>query len=211
MFLKIYFGSKPLFLCDEISAEIEPFVHHDDAVLIDEFSSHAVNAMLHEMHEEKVHAGVFLHNNIEELKKAVWKKFTVILAAGGLVLDKQHRILFIFRRGKWDLPKGKLEEGEDLATCAVREVEEETGLKQVKLSKQLLTTYHVYTEWGKQVLKESYWYEMKGDSSQPLIPQQEEDINEIRWAKAKDLDTILSNTFPSIVDVVKMKFDVKQS
>ena len=183
-------------------------MHHDDAVLIDEFSSHAVNAMLHEMQQEKVHAGVFLHSNLDELRKAVWKKFTVIQAAGGLVTDKKNQVLFIFRRGKWDLPKGKLEAGEDLETCAVREVEEETGLKDVKLSQKLLTTYHIYNEWGKQVLKESYWYEMKGDSHLPLTPQTEEDINEIRWVKPTQLKEVLSNTFPSIIDVVKMRFEV---
>ena len=208
MYVKIYFGSKPLFLCDEITPEIDPYVHHDDAVLIDEFSSHAVNAMLHEMQVEKVHAGVFLHKQLDELKKAIWKKFNVIVAAGGLVTDKKNHVLFIFRRGKWDLPKGKLEAGEDLETCAVREVEEETGLKHVKLSGKLVTTYHVYTEWGKQVLKESYWYEMKGDSHQQLTPQTEEDINEIRWIKPDKLNEVLSNTFPSIIDVVKTRFDV---
>ena len=208
MHIKIYFGSKPLFLCDEISAEIEPYVHHDDAVLIDEFSPHAINAMLHEMHQEKVHAGVFLHNNLEALKKACWKKFTVIAAAGGLVTDGKNQVLFIFRKGKWDLPKGKLEPGEDIESCAIREVEEETGLKNPKISTHLLTTFHTYSENGKPILKESHWYEMKGDASQKLLPQLEEDINEIRWVKADRLNDVLNNTFPSIIDVVKMRFEV---
>jgi 8-oxo-dGTP pyrophosphatase MutT (NUDIX family) len=205
MHLKIYFNDKPLFLCEEITPEIEPYVHHDDAVLIEELSSHAVNAMLHEMQREKVHAGVFLHPHLEELKKAIWKKFTVIKAAGGLVTDPADQTLFILRRGKWDLPKGKLEAGEDLETCAVREVEEETGLKDVKLSSLLLTTYHTYHESGKYILKESYWYEMKGDSKQRLVPQVEEDIQEIKWAKKNELKGLLSNSFPSIIDVVMKK------
>src|SRR4051812_48020306 len=100
---------------------------------MDDFSPPAINTIIHEMQAEKVHAGVFLHADLEALKKAIWKKFTIIRAAGGLVVNDGGEMLFIFRRGKWDLPKGKLEEGEDLEECAVREVEEETGLKNVKL------------------------------------------------------------------------------
>ena len=206
MHIKIYFGDKPLFLCEAITPEIEPYVHHDDAVFIEELSAHAVNAMLHEMQREKVHAGVFLHPHLDELKKAIWKKFTVIKAAGGLVSDKANHTLFIFRRGKWDLPKGKLETGEDLETCAVREVEEETGLKDVKLSSLLLTTYHTYHENGKHILKESYWYDMQADGKQQLVPQVEEDIQEIKWVKKNELKEMLSNSFPSIIDVVVAKY-----
>ena len=74
MYIKIYFNDKPLFLCDEIDAEIEPYKHHDDAIFIDEFSVHTVKSMIHEMELQKIHAGVFLHTNLEELKKAVSKK-----------------------------------------------------------------------------------------------------------------------------------------
>ena len=75
MYIKIYFNDKPLFLCDAMTPEISAYAHHDDAVLIDEFSPHAVNAMIHEMRLAKIHAGIFLHSNLEELRKAFWKKF----------------------------------------------------------------------------------------------------------------------------------------
>ena len=131
MYIKIYFNDKPLFLCDAVDETIEPYVHHDDAVFIDELDTHTVKTMLHEMQQEKVHAGVFLHPDLEELKKAFFKKFVQIQAAGGLVENENGEWLLIHRRGKWDLPKGKLEKGEKLDECAVREVEEETGLKKV--------------------------------------------------------------------------------
>jgi 8-oxo-dGTP pyrophosphatase MutT (NUDIX family) len=203
MHVKIYFGNKPLFLCDAITTEIEPFLHHDDAVLIDELSAHSVHAMIHEMQTEKVHAGVFLHPDLDKLKKAVWKKFTVLQAAGGLVLNEKKQVLFIFRRGFWDLPKGKLEEGEKIEECAVREVQEETGIQQVELKKFLLTTFHTYKESGKHILKESYWYQMKSSSSEQLKPQTEEEIHEIKWVSAKDFNQVLNNTFPSIKDVIE--------
>jgi 8-oxo-dGTP pyrophosphatase MutT (NUDIX family) len=188
MHLTIYFGSKPLFLCTEITKEIDPFLHRDDAVFIDEFNSHTVKAMLYEMNLPNIKAGVFLHDNLDDLLKAFKRKFIFIQAAGGLVYTKEHELLLIFRRGKWDLPKGKLDEGELLETCAVREVKEETGLSNISLEKPLCISYHTYQQDGKSVLKESHWYLMKAANNEILVPQTEEDIE---------------NTHPSILDVLK--------
>jgi len=203
MYIKIYFNEKPLFLCDSIDEIIEPYVHHDDAVFIDELNPHTVKAMIHEMELAKIHAGVFFHSSLDELKKAFFKKFTLVQAAGGLVRNENEETLLIFRRGKWDLPKGKLDEGERLEDCAIREVEEETGLKKVKLAAPLLITYHTYHEGTRFILKESHWYTMKTKSGQQLIPQTEEDIQEIKWVADKELKACLKNTFPSIVDVLQ--------
>jgi len=203
VFIKIYFNDKPLFLCDDIEETLQPFLHHDDAVFIDEFSSPALKSMIHEMQLEKVHAGIYYHPDLETLKKAFWKKFTVIKAAGGLVLNEKHEILFMFRRGKWDLPKGKLDPGETLETCAVREVKEETGLEKVTLKKPLITTYHTYHESGKHILKESYWYTMQARGTDHLVPQTEEDIHEVKWVPTKKLNEVMGNTFPSIKDVIE--------
>jgi hypothetical protein len=108
MHIKVYFNDKPLFLTDEVTSEIEPFVHHDDAVYMDELSSPGIKTMIHEMRQEKVHAGIFVHKDLDELKKAFFKKFMLVPAAGGLVINEKGKWLFIFRRNKWDLPKGKL-------------------------------------------------------------------------------------------------------
>jgi ADP-ribose pyrophosphatase YjhB (NUDIX family) len=202
MYIKIYFNDKPLFLCDEIDAGTEPFKHHDDAIFIDEFSVHTVKSMIHEMELQKIHAGVFLHTSLEELKKAFWKKFTIVQAGGGLVLNKKDEMLMIFRRDKWDLPKGKLDKGETIAQCALREVEEETGLKNITLHDHLLTTYHTYHESGKFILKESHWYNMTITSEQALVPQAAEQIAEARWVKKTQLPELLTNTFPSVKDVL---------
>ena len=74
MFIKIYFNDKPLFLCDAIDGEIQSFVHHDDAVFIDELDAHTVKTMIHEMQQPHVHAGIFQHPDLEELKKSFFKK-----------------------------------------------------------------------------------------------------------------------------------------
>jgi len=202
MYIKIYFNDKPLFLCDAVDETIEPYVHHDDAVFIDELDTHTVKTMLHEMQQEKVHAGVFLHPDLEELKKAFFKKFVMIQAAGGLVENENGEWLLIYRRAKWDLPKGKLEKGEKLDKCAVREVEEETGLKKVQLIRPLCVTWHTYHEGTKFILKESYWYKMKVSGKQSLVPQTEEDILEVKWVKPSGIDEYLGLCFPSIADVL---------
>ena len=203
MYIKIYFDDKPLFLCDQRDATIEAYIHHDDAVFIDELNSHTVKSMIHEMQQEKIHAGIFLHPDLDILKKAFFKKFILLEAAGGLVSNDGHELLLIFRRGKWDLPKGKLEDGENLEECAVREVEEETGLKNVTVTAPLLVTYHTYHEGTKFILKESHWYQMKATGKQELTPQKEEDIHEIKWVEKNSLGTYLLNTFASVKDVLQ--------
>jgi 8-oxo-dGTP pyrophosphatase MutT (NUDIX family) len=203
MYYKIYFNDKPLFLCDQVNAEINSYAHHDDAVFIDEFSPPSVNSIIHEMRQEKVHAGIFVHTPLEELKKAFWKKFILIQAGGGLVQNEKGEVLFIFRRDKWDLPKGKLDEGETLEQCAVREVEEETGVRNIHLAAPLLTTWHTYDESGKHFLKETHWYRMTAPGHQSLLPQQEEQITELKWVGQDELKTVLADTFPSILDVIR--------
>jgi 8-oxo-dGTP pyrophosphatase MutT (NUDIX family) len=203
MYIKIYFNDKPLFLADSVDSSIEPYAHHDDAIYMDEFSTPGVNSIIHEMRLAKIHAGIFVHADLEALKKAFWKKFTVIKAAGGVVANEAGELLFIFRRNKWDLPKGKLDKGESIEACAVRETEEETGLTNVQAGPLLLTTYHTYDENGKHFLKETYWYKLSVTGDQHPAPQTEEQITALEWANPGSLEKYKSNTFPSIIDVLE--------
>jgi 8-oxo-dGTP pyrophosphatase MutT (NUDIX family) len=127
----------------------------------------------------------------------------LIQAGGGLVENEKKEILFMFRRGKWDLPKGKLDPGETLESCALREVEEETGVRQLALIKFLVVTEHAYEERGLLILKETHWYLMKTNSRQLLIPQTEEGITELKWVGEADFKIIQENTFPGILDVMR--------
>ena len=203
MYLKIYFNNKPLFLTDSITPELEPYRHHDDAVFMDEFSSPGINSMVHEMNVEKVHAGIFLHNDLEALKKAFFRKFKIIKTGGGLVRNDAGEYLLIFRRAKWDLPKGKLDIGETLEACALREINEETGLINLSIEKHLINTYHTYDENGKHILKENSWFLVNAAGEQHIQPQIEEDITEAKWVNPSDLKPYTLNTMPSILDVLQ--------
>jgi 8-oxo-dGTP pyrophosphatase MutT (NUDIX family) len=203
MHIKIYFNDKPLFLCDEMTPEITAYSHHDDAVLIDEFDHHTVNTMIHEMRQSKVHAGIFIYKDFEALRKAFFKKFLLVKAGGGLVRNAEDKCLFMLRRGTWDLPKGKLDPGETIEQCAVREVEEETGLQKVVMDGPLLVTYHTYDENGKHILKETHWFRMKVADGSSLKPQTEEQITELRWVGGGEMKPLLQRTFPSVADVIR--------
>lgn len=202
-YITIYFGEKPVYLCDALTKEIEEVRHHPDAVFIDELSTAAINSLLHEINKKEFHAGIILNENFTGLRKEFFKHFKLIKAAGGVVKNKAGEILLIFRRGKWDLPKGKLDKNESLLECAVREVKEETGLTKIEAKKEIDTTYHTYTEFGKHILKESHWYHMTSKKEEPFKPQIEEDISEIRWVKKEDLNKYLKNTFPAIISLLK--------
>ena len=202
MLRKIYFNSKPLFLVSQITSEVEDYLHHEDTVFIDEFNSHTVKAMIHEMEQPQIHAGVFLHEDVESLLRSFRKKLVPVEAAGGLVYTPDHELLLIFRHGKWDLPKGKLDPGEDLRSCAIREVKEETGLQEAVIEKELHVTYHTYHQDGRHILKESHWYLMKADHQQ-LLPQVEEGIDKCIWVPVKEIAGYMELTYPLVAEVVK--------
>lgn len=202
-YITIYFDDKPVFLCDEITKEINEYRHHPDAVFMDEISTPAINSLLHEINKERFHAGIIFGKDLSVLKKQFFKHFHVIQAGGGLVKNNDQEILLIFRLGKWDLPKGKLDENESIEECALREVREETGLTHLKIIRPLEVTYHTYVLFGKHNLKETHWFEMSATKAEKLIPQTEEDITEIKWVKKEDLSQYLLNTFPTIATVLK--------
>lgn len=129
--------------------------------------------------------------------------FQFLEAAGGLVFNEDGKVLFIFRRGKWDLPKGKIDAGENPEQAAVREVSEETGLVKPVITQTICDTYHIYPLKGQFILKKTYWFKMKSAGIQKPIPQTEEDITEALWLNAGNIRNVIQNTFPSIIDVMR--------
>lgn len=127
-----------------------------------------------------------------------------IKAAGGLVSNEENKYLFIFRKGKWDLPKGKLDKGETLRVAAVREVQEECGITIDSSGDKICNTYHIYEVEGQPVMKKTTWYWMRADKQPELVPQLEEDITDARWLAAGDFMLVRQNTYPLIRDVIRI-------
>ncbi|MFN4284344.1 MAG: NUDIX hydrolase [Lacibacter sp.] len=204
MYITVYFNNEPVYLCDSRDAFINEVLHHPEVVFIDEVSTPAIKSLLHEVAKEEFHAGVLLDSDLEKLKKAFFRHFTPVTAAGGVVQNEAGAVLLIYRRGHWDLPKGKVDAGESLESCALREVKEETGLQQVLLVRPLTVTYHTYNEFGKHMLKDTHWFLMQAAGSQQVVPQTEEDIEEVRWVPVAELSNYYAHTYPSIRDVLQL-------
>ena len=202
MVIKIYFGDKPVFLCNELDAELNALQHQPETILLDEVSVRSIHTLIHEIQKPQFQQGIFIGKDMDALKRLFFHHFTNVTAAGGVVENERGEILLIFRKEKWDLPKGKQDPDESLEQCAVREVEEETGLRSVRLAEPITVTYHTYEEHGKSILKDSHWYKMYVEGPQNLIPQTEEDIHEIRWIKPSERARYAAESYPSIRDVL---------
>jgi ADP-ribose pyrophosphatase YjhB (NUDIX family) len=139
--------------------------------------------------------------NPDETFEKVKEHFVYIEAAGGFVISPGEKFVAIIRKGKYDLPKGKCEPGETVKESAVREVEEECGLKNLKIKNDLPSTYHIYKLKNKMVLKKTYWFLMTTEE-QPLTPQTEEDITDAMWMPLSERDQFLVNTYPTLTDLL---------
>ena len=130
---------------------------------------------------------IVLHNpQVNILKNHFFSLFKIIKAAGGIVLNEKGELLMIFRKGLWDLPKGKMEKGEKRKQTAIREVMEETGIRDVNILSSLPNTYHTYKIGGQRVMKQSFWFVME-TLHQTLKPQTEEDIEKAEWVSISDM------------------------
>lgn len=141
--------------------------------------------------------------NLELFVGELFNEIPVITAGGGFVLNQKGDLLMIHRRGFWDLPKGKIEKGEEIEECAIREVEEECGVSDLRIDSQPFHTYHLYRERnGKAVIKDSVWFLMRTNHSTDLVPQTEEDIEKAVWQKLPVPKAIRSEAYSSINEVI---------
>lgn len=150
---------------------------------------------------------IIVANDLSWLKETFFGHFKIIQAGGGYVLNAKNEVLMMFRNGKWDLPKGKIEKNEDVKEGAIREVEEETNVKVKNVTIRLGSTFHTYNLKNKRILKESVWYLMLAKSNNELIPQLEEGIELVQWTSMKEAKKLLKNSYNSIQEV----FDLAES
>ncbi|MEO6819114.1 MAG: NUDIX domain-containing protein [Ginsengibacter sp.] len=203
-YIKIYFDSKPVYLCDEITPEITTLKDQEDTIYMYGLSNKYIQSMPRQIQEPQYNQGIIYHENFDDLKEAFFAQFKIRIAGGGLIMNEKDEILMIFRRGKWDLPKGKLDKGETIEECSVREVKEETGLKNVILGEKIGTTYHTYSERGVLMVKESVWFAMKASENEVLIPQTQEDILEVKWVDKEGLEECKKNSFATITEMLSL-------
>ena len=142
-------------------------------------------------------------DDLEQLYQDFTNHYQLIEAAGGLVLNPEKELLMIFRMGHWDLPKGKIEKGEQIQEAAVREVEEETGIKDVSIKDYFHKTFHFYRDkQQKRALKISHWYLMEAPKQQ-LIPQTEEEIELAEWVPIDKIINFKTPIYGNIIDLVE--------
>ena len=181
-----------------------------DDVLVKDASKEDIDHLLKLMTKKKfrdLDALTFSVKNRSETVNYLKEKFSVILAGGGVV-SKDDRILLIYRRKKWDLPKGKLKKNESKKDGAIREVEEECGIK-VSLGPKICTTWHTYLRNNKYVLKRTYWYQMSCLDDSEMTPQEEEEIEEVRWMDFDHTRQAMYNSYRTVRHVIKKFYKLK--
>jgi 8-oxo-dGTP pyrophosphatase MutT (NUDIX family) len=162
------------------------------------FNTIKIKPLIANLFENKLSGICLLCNNLEEAWDYFKSNFKIEKAAGGKVFNLKNEVLFIYRFNKWDLPKGKLEKGESIKKCAIREVEEECGVTKLTILKPLDTTYHIFEKNDTTILKITYWFLMKTDFSGDLIPQDEEDIEVAVFKNENEIKNALKNTYENI-------------
>ena len=201
---KIYINEKSLILIHSDELENQSFPSETSLVLRYAGRQKMLFQCIDTLEKKSPYKRVILHSsNYDQLKLDLKSRFVIIKAGGGLVMNEHDEGLFIFRRGFWDLPKGKLDKGESYKAAAKREVEEETSVQNLKRGKKLLRTRHVFKlKSGQRVLKLTNWYRMTAPK-QALIPEAKEQIEQAVWLKPSDFLKNYKPTFRSVVDVIK--------
>jgi ADP-ribose pyrophosphatase YjhB (NUDIX family) len=162
---------------------------------------------LHREYKQFAHSPRFKKLIVIGDEEVVWKVFrslfSYIKAAGGLVKNEQDELLMIYRNGHWDLPKGKMEKGEIPDGTAVREVEEECGVKKLKILRYLASSYHIFFQNNKECMKRTYWFEMTCKDSAKPIPQSSEGITEAKWMSKEEVKKIMNKIYPSLREILE--------
>lgn len=200
---KIYINETPLYLIED--KLVTKFAQKKGDHLIARYSGKPKTLLNYVDMLEKgssFDSVILYHQDINRLFEEFVAHFLILEAAGGLVLNPARQLLMIFRRGFWDLPKGKIDEGEVPPAAAIREVEEETGIKNIVLGDFLQKSYHTYKDkTGTRILKLTHWYLMEAPD-QLLIPQQEEDIEQAVWVNVPDFIQKEEKIYGNIKDLL---------
>jgi 8-oxo-dGTP pyrophosphatase MutT (NUDIX family) len=187
---KVFVNDKPLFLTNQIQKETDFQLFLLDSV--------DIKQLIIKIFKNKVDKAFLYHPDEKEILKKLKSKIPVEKAGGGLVFNDKNEVLFIYRNKKWDLPKGGIEKGEEIEDTALREVQEETGVKGLKITRKLNKTYHIFKRNGRYKLKITHWFEMKTSFSGKMTGQLEEGIEKVEWVKPENIASCLTNSYENI-------------
>ena len=186
----IFVGDKPIILTTEVERE-----SGFESYLIKTVN---INKVIKRLNTTNLESVQLIGENSNKLLKQFLKLLPNVVAGGGKVYNQKNEILFIYRNNKWDLPKGKTEGKETIEATAIREVEEETGVSGLIITKPLPITYHIFKRNGKHKIKVTYWFEMKTDFDGELFPQEDEGITNVKWLDDKATVKALENSYANI-------------
>lgn len=198
---KVFVNDKPIYLTSEM-------VFHKDAKCL-MLKDVDLETVVKKVAKNKWPLVYLFYPNGEQLIQKLKKKIPVVLAAGGLVKNENNEILFIKRNGKWDLPKGRVEDKETIEEAALRETEEETGVEGLEIVKPLQITYHFFKRNDKLRLKETYWFEMKTSFTGKLIPEKSEGIKRVAWKNPKKTTKALHKSYANIRELFYQEVNLK--
>lgn len=204
---KIYFNTQTIFLAKTLPTDWVPVP--DGISHTWQGAKKELKLLKGQFFDQKISELWIFSDDLPKLKKSFFSLFKVVEAAGGWVANADGQLLIFYRRGNWDLPKGKIDPGETPPIAAVREVQEETGLKHVDLGAFLLHSYHLYPFKGDMVLKKTWWYFMTTTDTD-LVPQTEEDIEKILWTNPENCLSGEMEVYNSLKAVVMAGMDHKK-
>ena len=196
---KVFVNDKPLFLTNEVQKETDFKLFLLESV--------DIKKLIVKIFQHKIQKAFLYHPDEKLIMKTLRAKLPVEKAGGGLVYNKDGDVLFIFRNGKWDLPKGGTEKNETIEETAMREVEEETGVNGLVIADKLQRTYHIFKRNGRYKLKITQWFEMRTKFEGIPQGQADECIERVEWVNPKDIKSLLENSYENI----KLLFEAEQS
>ncbi|MBS1619737.1 MAG: NUDIX domain-containing protein [Bacteroidetes bacterium] len=194
--IKVFFNEQHLLITSDTDIDRANY----QRVIADDESGFEFRMEPKELFDEKYTKNILLITpHVEEALESIFNYADGIVAAGGIVQNERGEVLIMFRRGYWDLPKGKVEKGEKIYNAARREVEEETGVQIATQAEPAIVTYHCYFLKGKNCIKETHWYHMTAKEGQDkLVPQTEEDIEQVLWADKARMRSLEGKYYPLI-------------
>lgn len=202
--LTIHIAQKPFIISHELDENQKKDFLEKQLIVLNNPAPGMLTGLLETFSDESVHGYVWQSANPDKVFQLVASHFEHWEAAGGLIRNQAGEILLMFRRGHWDLPKGKLDPGETPEVCALREITEETGLVHIQIENKLTDTWHTYSLGEKNILKQTHWYEVVFKGDELTIPQIEEDIVDIQWIKPENIKHYMKYTYPGIRDVFRV-------